>query len=434
MKFSQSFFIVTIFLYGCANPVSPTGGEKDVQPPKIISIDSTTKSGIVSVYFDENIKFQNNIQLNPTKGYKKAKVEVLNKSVNIQIYSYTSSISFNDAVSDLNENNIGKYPFILLNQDSIRYHVRYQNNQSGKVKVNGLIRIDSLQYMADNSQKELLRFEGLPKGKKEIIIYSDDNKNNQYDESEFYSEYTLEKEDSSFTYLYPQKKETVFIQQKDTSLYSYLVTTSVRLRDSIAKRSQIESHLDTLKYFTKDSSIIKEVCAGQLIKKLNIKNTSNTLSTSYIYVDGKDSMFFTEYPLFYQGSRIHKPIDGFNQIQQDRFSYKKDSTVKAYRKIGKVEFQNDSNVNFSLVVYKGKSEISNSILKRGNTTIILPTGSYTYLIWKDENQDQICNPGEDILNYYFGMDVNAQLTNTIIVKKSQKQEKNSPNTKTILSE
>jgi hypothetical protein len=68
--------LISIIMYGCANPVSPTGGEKDITPPKILNIDSTTKSGFVSVYFDENIKFQNNIQLNPSKSYKKAKVEV----------------------------------------------------------------------------------------------------------------------------------------------------------------------------------------------------------------------------------------------------------------------------------------------------------------------------------------------------------------------
>jgi hypothetical protein len=108
--------------------------------------------------------------------------------------------------------------------------------------------------------------------------------------------------------------------------------------------------------------------------------------------------------------------------------------VKSYRKLGKVEFQNDSNITYRLLVYKGKVELVNSLLPNGNTSFILPVGSYNYLLWNDSNSDGMCNPGEDILNYYFGIDVNAQLTNTMVVKKSRKQEKNSPNTKTILSE
>ncbi len=421
-------------LYACANPVSPTGGEKDILPPKIIQIDSTTKKGTISVYFDENIKFQNNIQLNPAKAYKKAKVEIENKSIHIQIEPFTSSISFNDAISDLNENNSGKYPFITLKGDTIKYLVNYQNNQSSKVKVNGVIKIDSLNYMADNSQKDKLRFEGLPEGRKNILIYSDDNKNNQYDDHESYAEFLMSEPDSTFSYLYPPKKETVYKQQKDTSLYSYLVTTSVRLRENLKSRIFVSSHLDTIKYLTKDSSIIKEITSKEIIKKLNIKPTTLNKSIPYLYIEGKDSTYFSEYPLFYTGNIKHKPLYGYNLIENENYLATKDTSVKSYKKLGKVEFQNDSNINYRLTIYKGKTEIIASILPVGNTPFILPVGSYTYLLWNDENGDEKCNPGEVIINYYFGMDINAQLTNTIIVKKSKKQEKNSPNTKTILSE
>ena len=84
MRFNQ-LIILSLLLYGCANPVSPTGGEKDVIAPIITKIDTITKRGMVSVYFDENIKFQNNIQLNPSNGYKKAKVQVENKSIHIEL-------------------------------------------------------------------------------------------------------------------------------------------------------------------------------------------------------------------------------------------------------------------------------------------------------------------------------------------------------------
>ena len=426
--------LISVIICSCANPVSPTGGEKDIDPPKIINIDSTTKSGIVSVYFDENIKFQNNIQLNPSKTFKKAKVEIENKAIHIQIESFTNSIAFNDAINDLNENNPGKYPFILLNKDTTEFLVNYENNQSSKTKVNGYVKIDSLYYMADNSNKEQLRFEGLPSGEKEVYIYSDDNKNNQYDENESYSTFKVEEIDSIFTYLYPPKKETVFIQQKDTAKYSYLVTNSVRLRDSIEKLLDVRIHLDTLKYLTQDSLKVKEICSGQIIKKLNIKAAWQIKSIPYIYVEGKDSFYFSEYPMFYNGPVQHKPLDYYNYDSAMKYSIKKDTSVKSYRKLGKIEFQNDSNVTYRLIVYKGKTEIINYPLHSGNTSFVLPVGSFNYLLWNDKNGDKICAPGEDILNYYFGMDINAQLTNTIVVKKSKKQEKNSPNTKTILSE
>lgn len=433
MKIFSSLFITIIFI-GCANPVSPTGGEKDIQPPKIISIDSTTKKGTVSIYFDENIKFQNNIQLNPTKTNKKAKVGIENKAIHIQVEPYTTSIAFNDAINDLNENNQGKYPFVILKNDTLKFKVHYENNQSGKTKVNGYIKIDSLYYMADNSNKDLLLFEGLPSGKKEVVIYSDDNKNNQYDENESYSNVQVNNIDSVFTYLYPPKKETVFIQQKDTATYSYLVTNSVRLRQAIQKTFSIKSHLDTIQYLTKDSAKVQEICSAQIIKKLSLKPNQMKKATPYIYVDGKDSVYLTEYPLFYSGIKQHPPLEYFSIKGDSNYLIRKDTSVKTYRKLGKVEFQNDSNITYRLLVYKGKVELVNYLLPNGNTSFILPVGSYNYLLWNDSNSDGMCNPGEDILNYYFGMDVNAQLTNTMVVKKSRKQEKNSPNTKTILSE
>lgn len=429
-----SSILIAITIIGCANPVSPTGGEKDVTPPKIINIDSTTNKGTVSIYFDENIKFQNNIQLNPTKTNKKAKVEVENKVIHIQVEPYTSSIAFNDAVNDLNENNQGRYPFVILRSDSIKFKVRFENNQTSKTKVNGYIKIDSLYYMADNSNKELLLFEGLPNGTKEVIIYSDDNKNNQYDENESYSNFQVNSIDSVFTYLYPPKKETVFILQKDTAKFSYLVTNSFRLREAIQKSMNTMSHLDTIQYSTKDSAKINEICSAQIIKKLSIKPIYQKKATPYIYIDVKDSTYYTEYPLFYNGMKQHQPLNYFSIKGETDYQLKKDTAVKTYRKLGKVEFQNDSNITYRLLVYKGKIELVNYLLPNGTTSFILPVGSYNYLIWNDSNSDKMCNPGEDILNYYFGMDVNAQLTNTMVVKKSRKQEKNSPNTKTILSE
>lgn len=433
MRFHQ-LIILSLLLYGCANPVSPTGGEKDVIAPIITKIDTITKRGIVSVYFDENIKFQNNIQLNPTKGYKKAKVQVENKSIHIELEKYTKSIAFNDAISDLNENNVAKYPFILLSKDSLKISVKYQNNQSSKTKVNGYITIDSLNYLADNSRKEELRFEGLPEGSHTITVYSDDNKNNIYDEFESYSKVESKNIDSIFTYLYPPKKEIVYQIQKDTEQLSYIVTNSFKIRQAIENISETTAHLDTLAYLTKDSLKVLQIIKDHILKKLIFKKISQTKSIPYIYVDGKDTLYKTEYTLFYNGPVKHSALEYYSKRNLNGTLKKRDTTEKSYRKLGKVIFQNDSNIYYRLIIYKGKVELVNSELIKGNTEFILPVGSYTYLIWRDENNNMESNPGEDIINYYFGFDVNAQLSNTIIVKKSKNQEKNSANSKTILSD
>jgi len=429
-----TLYILGLLLYGCANPVSPTGGEKDIKAPVILSVDSTSKKGVVSIYFDENIKFQNNIQLNPTKESKKAKVEVENKSIHILIENYTKSISLNDAVNDLNENNAGKYPFILLGSDTNRLTVQYQNSQSSKTKVNGYIEKDSLKYIADNSKKDELRFEGLPSGNHIIRVYSDENKNNLYEENESYSILYQKNTDSMFTYLYPPKKETIFILQKDTEQYSYLVTNSFKIRESILNISQSRSHLDTVIYLTKDSSRIKEIVNNQIIKKLSIKKLANKKSTSYIYIDGKDTIYKTEYPVFYNGAVKHEDLKYLSKTNQDKFLQLRDTSEKGYRKLGKLIFQNDSNISYRLIIYKGKVELNNTEIIKGNTEFILPVGAYNYLLWKDEDKNQVCNPQEEIINYYFGVDINAQLSNIIIVKKSKNQEKNSANSKTILSD
>lgn len=126
------FFFFLFLLYSCANEVAPSGGEKDITPPKLkkanpnngnINFDSKK----IELRFNEFIKFKSSseyIFISPPLS-EKPKYILNGKKVTIQfkedlLENTTYSINFNEAIEDFNEGNkINSFNYVFSTGDYI---------------------------------------------------------------------------------------------------------------------------------------------------------------------------------------------------------------------------------------------------------------------------------------------------------------------------
>ena len=172
----------------CANPVSPTGGAKDTEPPQITEFKITTeeKQKKVKIQFDENIQFKSSLELSPYKDKKKTNIITTRNSIIIDIDSLTNSISFNDAIKDLNEGNQGTYPNLIIGKDSSIKYYKVDGPPKLKEIPKAYSKIGSYIYPYNTNKVPYALGEGLPeKDSLLTIIYYDKNKNQKYDSTEW---------------------------------------------------------------------------------------------------------------------------------------------------------------------------------------------------------------------------------------------------------
>ena len=119
-------FLLILWISGCAKVVAPTGGPKDVEPPKILSSDPPNQStnfdgDEIKITFDEFIQLNDlnqNLVVSPPLE-EKPEVLVKGKSLNIEFPvelkdSTTYNIYFGNAVQDYNEGNpIENFQYVL---------------------------------------------------------------------------------------------------------------------------------------------------------------------------------------------------------------------------------------------------------------------------------------------------------------------------------
>ena len=104
----KSYIYISLLTISCANPVSPTGGPKDVTPPVISSIviDTLPTEKRISLIFDEYIKATNTIYLNPQT--KKPYKPILNTKKNTLTFNtpnYVTFVNLQKSISYINEGN-----------------------------------------------------------------------------------------------------------------------------------------------------------------------------------------------------------------------------------------------------------------------------------------------------------------------------------------
>lgn len=236
-------FLCTVVIISCAQPATPTGGKKDETPPiltatSIPNHSTSLKPKIITFYFDENIHLKNqnnNITITPNITPIPT-IQKTNKSISIRFLSdslqsnTTYTISLNDAITDLNEGNIGSYhPYIFstgsridtqqININATNIFPDKKNNI--KVKVKDFLQPNLNYNITLNNNKGTIF--GIKNTPYEIIVYNDANGNNMPDstENQGYKIVDETNDDTLSILLYPKNKNTITVFENNKIEYIY---------------------------------------------------------------------------------------------------------------------------------------------------------------------------------------------------------------------
>ncbi|MBA3970569.1 MAG: Ig-like domain-containing protein [Bacteroidetes bacterium] len=207
---SAHLLICTLLLVSCAQIVAPGGGAKDIEPPKVLkySPDSAQlqfSSKIITITFDEFVQLKdlNNQLLISPPLEKTPEISVKNKTLFIELdknevlkANTTYSISFGNAVQDLNENNAienFKYIFSTGNFiDSLTLKGKVQKGFDQSTEKGILVMLysdhsDSVvyksqpDYFAKTEKDGSFQINNIKTGKYKVVAVKDANTNYKYD-------------------------------------------------------------------------------------------------------------------------------------------------------------------------------------------------------------------------------------------------------------
>ncbi|MHC1708698.1 MAG: Ig-like domain-containing protein [Bacteroidales bacterium] len=194
--------IMLLFLHSCANIVAPTGGQKDIEPPKVLQTEpenaSTNFSGnTIRLYFDEyvQLKDERRVMLISPPPDELPEARIKGKSVILTIpgklkESTTYSIQFGTSIQDFNEGNpLGNYNYVFstgnsLDTLSISGTVLKADNMTGVAKVmvflysssdDSVIFKEKPRYLARTDDNGNFRINYIAGGAYKLIALKDDN-------------------------------------------------------------------------------------------------------------------------------------------------------------------------------------------------------------------------------------------------------------------
>ncbi len=423
MKYKICLLIVVIYFSNCANPVGPTGGPKDVTPPKIIktSIDSTQYNRKITFFFDENIKIKNTISLNPYKKTSKPNYTNTNKSITISIDSNITSINFNDAISDINENNTAVLPFYLVGVDTLKTQIKIEWEKGQKKNIKVLALIDSFYYSARQVSDTFI-IEGLPEKELQLIAFEDKNKNNTLDSNEnvaFINTSPL-LNDTILKLREPLKTEIIY-DFIDSSLYIVKGLTPNKI--NMFNIDIIAINKDTI--VTESINQIRDrLPFNYKIKKKSITYDTSSVKRYYTRIIEKDTEYYFKPNIGYQLKNKTVPRENFS-ITKDDTLYKKSNP----KKLGRIIIQNDSFINVCFKLFLKEEEIETYPLDSGSNIIEIPVGQYKYLLFQDLNHNLTLDSktkdgsilNEPIYHFWFETSVHHKLENIITVNYQEKQ-------------
>jgi hypothetical protein len=435
MKFRNCFILCIIhqFLFSCANPVGPTGGEKDTKPPTIIKIDTLYKDNkkYISLYFDENIQFKNNVHFVPYSKITNNQIIVKNKTITLQVPKEVNAISLNESITDANENNLGHYPYIILGKDTSKQIIYFQHPlKDNKIKIRGYTVSDTFVYRGDNPINNTIRFEALKSTPQIFNIYSDNNNNEKLDDNEFYySRKIIPQNDTLKIKLYPPSLLPVYMNSSLKDSFSIYISQNPLFHKTISSLNFILNHLDTFILLKSDSTKIKEILLKENIPLKSSKTIfgSTSLQTIYKNKTSTDTFPYREYyisQLLKLDTLNIRELPYYNLLKKTITTTTTPTTNKNIKKIGELIIQNDSFPQLTVLIIQNNKNILLKKIPIGSESIYLPVGKFQILAWLDQNDNNECDHTnynyERIIQYYNEFDINEKLSNTYIIHKSNK--------------
>lgn len=202
------YFIVALLIYGCAQVVPLTGGDKDETPPKELKSTPTNKSinfseTTITIEFDEFIRLQNLQQqliVSPVME-ENPEISIKGKSLVIKLKeeltpNTTYSINFGNAIIDITENNpIPNYKYVFSTGDyldslSFSGNVLFAQDLKPKEKVHVML-YESLEdsipflkkpkYVAITDKEGNFSITNIAQGTYKLFALEDINSNYVYD-------------------------------------------------------------------------------------------------------------------------------------------------------------------------------------------------------------------------------------------------------------
>ena len=389
------FIIISfvLLIVSCANPVAPTGGPKDKEPPVIINtiIDSTLNN--ITLYYNENIRFRNKITLIPQKRQDKVNVQQNNKSITISLQDYTEHIIIGESIKDLNENNIGNYPILHLNKDTQILIKQIKHPTFIKTEIIAQTLKDSFIYNHQVNNDTVLQCCFKTTGKA-ITITLDENKNGTTDSFEWYST-----NDDTLIHLLEPQKPKIQINQIDTNYF--VITGKDVLRVVPLIKGEYLQHEDTL-----------------------ILNHTNTWILGQNYIVNKNTQLTNLYPTIfrYQDSNIKRttPLKSPVNKQQDTLKY---DTLQ----VGLLSIKNKLKHPVTIAVFEKDRKIyQREISSFDSTTHYLKPAQYYYAIYQDIDTNHILSESDKIITYFKQIAILKDVENHIDIVKNTKNTLNTP--------
>ncbi len=471
IKIITKGFIITSLFIRCANPVGPTGGDKDVKSPVItkVKIETQNQEKNITITFDENINTKGEISISPYTHKQNISLNKYRNVLNFNVPQNTNSISLNDVISDVNENNPGKYPFIILGKDSLNYVIKYESPNPTKDKIKSYFKIDSFYYPGDNSQKGIIKFGGLKNIDNQVTLFNDINNNNLYDKEEDYFVQQIKsnqlykdsmKDTTSIVMYPPLKREIKRGLSKQDSLAVYIGIPK-SIVDTIIKQEKIYivNHIDTTVINIQDTSDIEKLFQGSNLNfKINQSKIDLPITGDIKYkiaINEKDTLIQKQKTIGYilnkrRQSKYHfytkeeiQQYKSYNKLQypsiysnpseriieisiQKYINSKRDTFYKNIKyKIGQlnIKIKDNTTSNLKIKLINSKNYVQVFRLEK-DQNILLDQDTYHYYIWEDSNNNNemdiyVTDDGlvaEKVKVYNKETAINGKLENTINVE------------------
>lgn len=241
-------FLASILFYSCAQVVSPSGGQKDVEPPRVLwsspEMQSTHfKAEIIEIQFDEYIQFRDfkeQFLVSPPLPTA-ADVEIRSKKIIIEINdslkkNTTYLFNFGNSIVDINEGNVlenYKYVFSTGNEiDSLSLNGVVADAYSLKTEKGILLMLydefyDSIPYLSIPSytsrsdENGNFSISNIKKGKYKLFALEDKNNNYIFDRADERIAFTKELidintkgSDSLKLFLFQEEDQKKYIKEK----------------------------------------------------------------------------------------------------------------------------------------------------------------------------------------------------------------------------